>query len=62
MLSNTLHFRCGYSQAIDSLFFPNLEGSMDRVYFIKLMEQGPLTKDPPSKNRPAVARLENNKS
>ena len=24
------------------------------------MGQGPLTKDPPSKNRPAVSRLENN--
>ena len=32
------------------------------VLVLVLVEQGPLTKDPPSKNRPAVARLENDES
>ena len=32
------------------------------VLVLVLMEQGPLTKDPPSKNRPAGARLDKIKS
>ena len=53
---------CGRTLAALSAVRCSLQAEEVLVLVLVLMEQGPLTKDPPSKNRAAVARLEKNKS